>query len=135
VARTRDPVGLALAGLVAGAGAGATIITAGTTALRFLQSSGTVERDPDIGFTVIWASLAVGVAAAATVGWSLTSAVDDQWRRGVIGVLSVFGAALLSSVAVPVDLLVGRPGLVAYAVLLSGTTVYAVRHARRSASS
>ncbi|MGD2136493.1 MAG: hypothetical protein PVF27_10045, partial [Gemmatimonadales bacterium] len=60
-------------------------------------------------------------------------AIDDLWRRGVIGVLCLFGASLLSIVALPVDLLAGRTGLAAYAFLLLIAAAITGRARRRAA--
>ncbi len=129
---TKDPVGLALAGLGAGSASGAAVVTAGMLLLRTIQVSGGPEQAVDLGFTVIWASLALGITAAVATGWMLTGALDDTWRRAVVGALSVFGTALLAGIGMPVDLLAGRVGLTAYLFAMLVAALYARSAALRA---
>ena len=127
----RDPVVLAVASLGAGATTGASVITAGTIALRSLPMPG---QSTGAGAVVIWITLLAGVAAAAASGWLLTKALGDLWRRGVIGALSVFGSALLATLAMPADMLGGRAGLAIYLAVLVAAVLYTRGVASRAAT-
>ena len=127
----RDPVVLAVASLGTGATTGASVITAGTIALRSLPMPG---QSTGAGAVVIWITLLAGVAAAAASGWLLTKALGDLWRRGVIGALSVFGSALLAALAMPADMLGGRAGLAIYLTVLVAAVWYTRGVARRAAT-
>lgn len=131
---TNDPVGLALASLGAGSTTGATVITAGMIVLRTLQASRGVAGSLNAGFVVVWGALLAGIAAAVVTAWALTRMLDDTWRRGVVGALSVFGAILLAGIGMPVDLLAGRTGLAVYLLTLVAAAVFTLSAARRSAS-
>lgn len=128
----RDPVVRALGGLATGAAAGAAVITTGLLVLRSLQGGRVVETQ-DTGFFVLGASVLVGVITAAASGWLLSSGIEQAWRRGATATLAVFGMLMLSLVAVPADLLAGRPGLALYLMLLLAGSLWSLVHARRSA--
>ena len=71
--KTHDPVGVALAGIVAGATAGACVMTAGVFALRFMQATGNTSTD--VGGSVLSATLFSGIVAAVLSGWIATAPV------------------------------------------------------------
>lgn len=131
---TTDPVGTALWSIGAGSTSGAVAITAAMFALRTLQATAGETDDETAGATVVLIGLVVGLTLAVTIGWMRTRAIDDLWRRGVIGALSLFGASLLSLVTLPVDMLLGRPGLAGYAVLLLIAAAVAGRAGRHAAA-
>lgn len=126
-----DPIGTALAAIGAGATTGAVVVTAGVLLLRVLQAGRPEDLSQDVGFVVLFASMFLGIAGAATTGW-LRARIADRWRRGVVGGISVFGAVLLALIATPLDVFVGVPGIAGYVVLLSGAAVYLHGAARRA---
>ena len=125
---TQDPVGSALAGIVAGATTGAAFFTAGALLLRLLQGGRPLAVPQDIGFAIVTVSIALGIAVAAASGWLRARAIEDTWRRAVVSALSVFGATLLALLATPADMLGGSVGLAAYLTLLlvAATYIHAV---------
>jgi hypothetical protein len=102
--------------------------------LRTLQADRGLDQSMNAGFAVIWGALIVGIATAALTGWVLTRMLDDTWRRGVVGALSVFGTALLAGIGMPVDLLAGRAGLAVYFLTLLAAALFTRAVAHRSAS-
>ena len=126
-----DPVGTALFSIGAGASTGAALMTGGVATLRYLQAAG--EPDPALAFGIITASALCGIVAAAASGWLHTRRIDDRWRRGVTGAVSVFGAVLLAIVATPVDTLAGPTGLVIYVAALVAALLYFHRLAGHAA--
>ena len=128
----RDPVVLALASIAAGAGAGGTLMTVGLVALRAVQARRGVSPQDDVSFVVLSVAMLAGVAAAVTVAWRLTGPIEEYWRRGVTGALAAVVAFGLAGGAVPVDLIAGRSGLGAYAVVLLAAGAWAMRRARRA---
>lgn len=127
---TRDPVGLALAALAAGAATGAAVITAGLLLLRSAFGAPPVDAAAHV---VIPASLFLGIVAAAAAGWLLARAIPDFFYRGLTTALSVFGALLLAALAAPADMLGRRLGLALYLVLLVTLGTLAGRRARNAA--
>ncbi|UCD23483.1 MAG: hypothetical protein JSW51_10595 [Gemmatimonadota bacterium] len=131
---TRDPVGLALASLGAGSATGAAVVTAG----MLVFSTRLADRSPgefrDEGFLIISLALLLGIVAAVATGWTLTKRLDDPWRRGVTGAVSVFGTALLSVVTMPIHTVAGVAGLVAYLAVLLLASIVTHRAAHRSAN-
>jgi hypothetical protein len=75
----------------------------------------------------------LGMIAAAATGWLLSRGIADLWRRGATATLAVFGAILLSLVAMPADSMGGRLGLAGYLAALLAGAAYAGAHARRAA--
>jgi hypothetical protein len=130
---TRDPVGLALASIAAGATAGASVITGGIILLRILQGT-QGGAEVSTAFAVLTVILLFGIALAVVTGWSLTKPLQETWRRGVIGALSFFGASLLAGLSAPVDMLGGRLGLSTYLTVLLVALVSTLRAARRAAA-
>ncbi len=130
---TNDPVGLALASLGAGTTAGAAVLTGGILVLRTVQRAGMAAEGSDTGFTVLTISTLTGIVTAVAVGWARSRALDDTWRRGVIGMLSVFGMALLAGITVPAELVGGRVGLAIYLAVLVMAFAAVNRQARAAA--
>jgi hypothetical protein len=130
---TNDPVGLALASLGAGITAGAAVITTGMIVLRTVQVGAAAAEPSETHFTVLTITTFTGIVVAVAVGWVLSRALDDLWRRGVIGALSVFGMALVAGVAAPADMLAGRAGLAGYLAILLVGLRYTSARARRAA--
>lgn len=126
----RDPIGLALAALGAGAAAGGAVITAGLIILR--TASGPGSPDPDAAHLVIPTSLFGGIVVAAACGWFLARPIVDVFYRGLTTALGVFGALLLAGLAAPADMLAQQAGLAIYLGVLAAAGVYAGRKARRA---
>ncbi len=113
----RDPVGVALGSIGAGASTGAAVITTGVIVYRTLQgTSGTLTVDQQ--FFIITAGLGAGMIAAMATAFTLCRIITDLWRRGVIVASTVFAATILASLAAPIDIVSGATGLIAYAAIL-----------------
>jgi hypothetical protein len=121
-----DRIGIALGALAAGAAAGAAVTLLG---LAMFRPNLADARDS------LPLVLFAGMVSAATLGWSLSRAVADTWRRGVTAALAVFGALMLAALAAPADMIAGRAGLMGYAGVLAALAVLAVRYNRRQAGS
>jgi hypothetical protein len=122
----RDRIGIALGALAAGAAAGAAVTLLGLAMFR------TNLADARDSLPLV---LFAGIVSAATLGWSLSRAIADTWRRGVTAALAVFGALMLAALAAPADMIAGRAGLMGYAGVLAALAVLAVRYNRRQAGS
>jgi hypothetical protein len=126
---TQDPVGLALAGIGAGSTTGASVMTAGVFALRFMQTSGNASSE--VGGSILSATLFAGIVAAVLSASIATAPIDDVWRRGVTAGISVLGAALLAIGATVADQLTGVIGVGAYGIGLVVAATVTHRAARR----
>jgi len=120
---------MVLAGIGAGSTTGASVMTAGVFALRFMQASGNTSAD--VGGSVLTATLFGGIVAAVVSAWVTTAPIADSWRRGVTSGASVLGAALLAIGATVADQLTGMFGVGAYGILLLVAAVIAHRAAYR----
>ena len=66
------------------------------------------------------AGLIAGIAIAALFGWRRSDGVENLWQRGVVGVLSVFGALMVAFfLTIPARQLLGTAGLVLLAALMA----------------
>ena len=120
---------MALAGIGAGSTTGASVMTAGVFALRFMQASGNTAAD--VGGSLLTATLFGGVVAAVVSAWMATAPLADSWRRGVTAGASVLGAALLAIGATVADQLTGMVGIGVYGVVLLVAAVMTHRAAYR----
>ena len=113
----RDPVGVALGSIGAGATTGAAVITTGLIVYRALQGvGGTLTVDQQ--FFIVTAGLGGGMVAAMATAFTLSRAITDLWRRGVIVASTVFAATILAALAAPIDAVTGATGLIVYAAIL-----------------
>lgn len=131
---TRDPIGVALASVGAGATSGGSVVTVGLLAFRSLQRGGAGTADADAQFLALSVSLMVGIGVAASLTVALTRPITDLWQRGVATTIAAFFAAILAAGTAPADLIGGRLGLVTYLALLLAAARYTTRRARRAAA-
>jgi hypothetical protein len=129
---TDDPIGTAIRGVVAGAATGAATLTIGVFLIRSLQGSDAALA-PERGAAVLGASILLALAAAAASAWLHTRYIADMWRRGVAAALGAIGAVLAGIPAMVADIVAGRTGVGAYAVMLVAAAIWAHREAARTA--
>jgi len=116
----KDPIGVALGALTAGATGGSGAVGLGLLLFRNRLAS------------VLPAFLFAGVVVAATIAWTLARPITDWWRRGVTAALAVFGAMMLAALTAPADMLAERVGLAALTIVLLLASGLATRYALRS---
>jgi hypothetical protein len=110
----KDPLAIGLGSLACGMGLGGGTITLSVIAVRAVQRFdlaryGESPSDASLDVTV---GLLAGIVVAAFFGWRRSAPLDNLWQRGVIGVLSVVGALLVSFLfSIPADYLLGLWGL------------------------
>ncbi len=126
-----DPVGVAIGSIGAGATAGASVITAGLIAFRFLAGDG-AELNQNAQFSIITIGLVGGLITAITTTFTLTSSITDLWRRAAISATTVFATVFLAALSAPIDMATGTAGLTVYLVLLVAVVLYAGTKARAS---
>ena len=128
-----DPVGVAIGSIGAGATAGASVITAGLIAFRFLAGDG-AELNQNAQFSIITIGLVGGLITAITTTFTLTSSITDLWRRAAISGTTLFATAFLTVLSTPIDMAAGTVGLTAYLVLLVPVGLYAGAKAKAAAT-
>jgi len=133
----KDPLAIGLGSLACGVGLGGGTTTVSVLVVRAsqgLQLSRYGEALSDWSLDVI-VGLATGMAVAAFFGWRRSAPLANLWQRGVIGVLSVVGALLVSFLfAVPFHLLLGLWGLALLAAASFALGVAGGRWAERGAA-
>lgn len=89
-------------------------------------------RESESTADLLFVALLAGMSVAAFFGWRRSAALDNIWQRGVISVLSPFGAlVLVFLLSIPARQLFGIPGLV---ILLAVTATVGVLGSRWSAA-
>jgi hypothetical protein len=116
----KDPIGVALGALAAGATGGSGVVGLGLLLFRNRLAS------------LLPILLFAGVVVAATIAWALARPITDWWRRGVTAALAVFGAMMLAALTAPADMFAQRVGLAALTVVLAVASGLATRYALRS---
>ncbi len=119
-----DPIGVAIGSIGAGATAGASVITAGLIAFRFLAGDG-AELNQDAQFSIITIGLVGGLITAITTTFTLTRSITELWRRAAISATTVFATVFLAALSAPIDMATGTAGLTVYLVLLVAVVLYA----------
>ncbi len=115
---------MAIGSIGAGATAGASVITAGLIAFRFLAGGG-AELNQDAQFSIITIGLVGGLITAITTTFTLTSSITELWRRAAISATTVFATVFLAALSAPIDMATGTSGLTVYLVLLVAAVLYA----------
>jgi len=114
-----DPFGIVFGGLGAGLGAGLGFQALAAFAVRTLQAGAPAAQALDLGSgpaMVLLTGAFVAALAAGATAWRVLSPLGNPWRQGVLALVATFGSFVLALVAMPVDRLLGRPGL----LLLAG---------------
>jgi hypothetical protein len=58
----------------------------------------------------------LGALAAAAATWTVLARFQNPWRQGVLAMVAAFGSLVLALVAMPVDRVFGRAGLLVLAL-------------------
>ena len=127
-----DLIGVALAGIGAGASAGAGVTTASWIVFKSFNVGGGEVVPRDQAFIWLTAGLFGGLIVAAMVAIALARAIPEVWRRGVTAAIAAFLAMMLGGASALVDAGVGTAGLIGYAALLGFAAFRAARRARRA---
>jgi hypothetical protein len=111
----RDPLAVGLGALICGVAFGAACVT---VAVIVVTLAGAFDARGD----ALIAGLAFGILVAAVSGWRLAGPLDNTWQRGVVCVLSVFGALMLGFIlTIPARQVFGLGGLAILALVLIAT--------------
>ena len=127
-----DPIGLTAAAAGAGMAAGLAVIS-GTVAAVGLLRSPSAGDGPDLGapLVLLLAGTVGGLLLAAATTWGLLAPVGSAYRRGGLALVSAFATVVLMLVTIPLNLYLGRPGLVGLALLAALAALGLTRVARR----
>lgn len=108
---------------------GLAIVTATTLVVDALRPSS--GGAPNLGAPfqlLLWGTVA-GIAIAAVVAWRLLAPLTSAYRRGGLALVSAFATVLVMLVCIPVNQILGRPGL---AGLIALSLVVSALLARRT---
>ena len=109
--------------------AGLLVISATVLAVDALRPSG--PGNLDLSFYLLVGGTLAGILLAAFAAWRLLAPVGSTYRRGGLSIVCAFGTVLLMLVCIPVNQLLGRPGLVLMLGLSGTIAILLARRARR----
>jgi hypothetical protein len=90
-----------------------------TLAVRILQARSAAAPSVDLAAppaVVLLVGTLVASAVAGLATWRLTAPIRSAYRQGMLAAVSAFGTLLCSMIAVPIDHLFGRLGLLGLAL-------------------
>jgi hypothetical protein len=125
-----DPLGLAAWAVGSAVAMGLAVVTATTLAVDALRPS--PGDAPDLGAPfqlLLWGTVA-GIAIAAVVAWRLLAPLTSAYRRGGLALVSAFATVIVMLVCIPVNQVLGRPGLAGLIALSLGISAFLARRAR-----
>jgi hypothetical protein len=115
-----DPLGLVFGGLAFGLTLGLALQSLVGFVVRTLQQGQPASATPDLASTpavVLLAGTLGASLAAAAATWSVLTPLHNPFRQGMLAMVTAFGSLVMALVAMPVDRLIGRPGLLGLALL------------------
>lgn len=125
-APTEDHVGLAFGALLVAIALGTAVAALATFVVRTLQASAPPAESLDLAgppaLVLLLGTLAALLVAAVTT-WRLMAPAREPFRQGALAMVSAFATLVVSLVTMPVDRMLGRPGLLglaAVALVLAG---------------
>ncbi len=123
-------LGLALRSVAAGTSAGVALVAATMWLMRTLQESGAAPLDPEpndpIANLVLFGWVG-GAIIGGCVAWVLMRPLTSTYRRGALAMVAGFAGLLLAMLTGPVDISVGRWGLLGLAAISGGLAYWLAR--------
>ncbi|MGH7499949.1 MAG: hypothetical protein ACREL3_13995, partial [Gemmatimonadales bacterium] len=129
-----DPIPLAVYAVGAAVAAGLAAVTATTLGVDVLRPA--AGGAPDLGLPfqlLLWGTLG-GLALAGGVAWKLLSPLGSAYRRGGLALVSAFATVVAMLICIPVNQLLGRPGLAGLIGLSLLVSLLLARRARSAAA-
>jgi hypothetical protein len=85
----------------------------------------------DLSFYLLMGGTLAGILLAAFTAWRLLAPIGSTYRRGGLSIVCAFATVLLMLICIPVNQLLGRPGLFIMLGLWGTTAMVLARRARR----
>ena len=118
-----DPLGLVFGALGFGLTLGLALQSLTGFVVRTLQQGQPTPPSPEAPDLVSTAALVLlggtllASLLAAMATWSVLARLNNPFRQGMLAMVAAFGSLVLALVAMPVDRLVGRPGLLGLSLI------------------
>jgi hypothetical protein len=125
-----DPLVLAAGAVGSAVAMGLAVVTATTLAVDALRPSSGDAPDLGVPFQLLLWGTVAGIAIAAVVAWRLLSPLTSAYRRGGLALVSAFATVIVMLVCIPVNQILGRPGLAGLIALSLGISAFLARRAR-----
>jgi hypothetical protein len=128
-----DPFGLVLGGIAFGLVLGLALQALVGFAVRTAQASAPPAGGLDLNSLparILLVGTAVAALGAGMATWRVVSPLRHPWRQGMVAILAGFGSFALAVVTLPVDRLLGRPGLIGLALLAGFAAAWLARRLR-----
>ena len=131
-----DQLGLAAQAMLFGVLFGTAVIAAVSWGVRTLQAGRPVPATPDPASGVALLILAGelgGAFAGGAAAWLLMAPIDSIYRRGGLTMVTAFATLVVSLIGIPVDIWLGRSGLLALSGFCALGCLWLSRRLRRRA--
>ncbi len=106
-----DPLGLAAAAVGSAVASGLAIVSATTLGVDALRPPPGSPPEAGASFYLLLLGTLAGLVLAAGVAWWLLSPLQSAYRRGGLALVSAFATVMAMLVCIPVNQILGRPGL------------------------
>ena len=123
-------LGFLAAALACAVSAGLVVVTA-TVLLVDALRAGAYPESLTLRLYLVFGGTLAGILTAALAAWHLLGPISSPYRRGGLAMVSGFATVLLMLVCIPINQILGRPGLLGLLVLSIITAVLLARRARR----
>jgi hypothetical protein len=124
------PVGFVAATAACAVSMGLLVITATVLGVDALRTGGG-PHNLNLSFYLLVGGTLAGVLLAACAAWRLLSPIESVYRRGGLAMVCAFATVLLMLICIPVNQLLGRPGLLILLSLCGVAAIILGRRARR----
>lgn len=122
-------IGFVAAAVIGAVSSGLLVITTTVLAVDTLRHRS--PNDLDLSFYLLTGGTLLGIMLASLVAWWLLAPVSSAYRRGGLSIVSAFATIPLMLICIPLNQLLGRPGLFLLLALTSLCALGFVRRARR----
>lgn len=126
-------VGLAATAAASAVSAGLAVISATTLGVRIIRPPSMQGPPSDPLFYLLILGTVGGVVLAAAIAWMLLRPIaSSTYRRGGLAVVSGFATVVLMLICMPVDRLLGKPGLIGLSLLCIAIALLFAKRARHA---
>lgn len=121
-------IGLLAAALVCAISVGLVVVTITVLVVDLLRKDPYPEN-LTLRLYLLFGGTVAGILSAALAAWRLLQPIESHYRRGGLAVVAGFATVLLMLVCIPINQMLGRPGLL---ILLALSCVSAALLARQA---
>ena len=123
-------VGLLATAMVSAVSVGLVVVTITVLVVDLLRTAPHPEN-LTLRLYLLFGGTVAGLLTAALAAWRLLRPIESPYRRGGLAVVASFATVLLMLVCIPINQMLGRPGLLILLVLSCVSAALLARQATR----